>query len=196
MLDFQNPWLETYPENNNGRSRRSISCFKEALKLFQQARDRAFFYRLKNAVLRRLGRLFDLNSLPLGNIRSRHYSGIRAVPIAQIFGTLGRSEDFDNQFHPLTNRSRDRWVAIAMVRFQNQPLDAVKLIQVGNRYFVEDGHHRISVARALGQAEIDAEVTVWEFGGTTLPWDAHKADEKSTTASRPQEVYETALSGG
>jgi len=29
-------------------------------------------------------------------------------------------------------------------------------------YFVRDGHHRISVARALGQAYIDAEVTVWE----------------------------------
>jgi hypothetical protein len=38
----------------------------------------------------------------------------------------------------------------------------VELIRVGDVYFVRDGHHRVSVARALGQAYIDAEVTVWE----------------------------------
>jgi hypothetical protein len=38
----------------------------------------------------------------------------------------------------------------------------VELIQVGECYFVRDGHHRISVARALGQHAIDVEVTVWE----------------------------------
>jgi hypothetical protein len=39
---------------------------------------------------------------------------------------------------------------------------AVALIQVGDVYFVRDGHHRISVARALGQAYIDAKVIVLE----------------------------------
>ena len=41
-------------------------------------------------------------------------------------------------------------------------LPPVALIQVGHLYFVRDGHHRISVARALGQETIDAEVTVWD----------------------------------
>jgi hypothetical protein len=30
----------------------------------------------------------------------------------------------------------------------------VELIQVGEAYFVRDGHHRISVATALGQQQI------------------------------------------
>jgi hypothetical protein len=30
------------------------------------------------------------------------------------------------------------------------------LVQVGDIYFVRDGHHRISVAQALGQTDIDA----------------------------------------
>ena len=38
----------------------------------------------------------------------------------------------------------------------------VQLIRVGDDYFVRDGHHRISVARALGQYAIEAEITVWE----------------------------------
>ena len=38
----------------------------------------------------------------------------------------------------------------------------VELIQVGQVYYVRDGHHRISVTKAFGQEHIDAEVTVWE----------------------------------
>ncbi len=41
-------------------------------------------------------------------------------------------------------------------------LPPVDLIQLGDTYFVRDGHHRISVARALGYAYIDANVTVWQ----------------------------------
>jgi hypothetical protein len=37
----------------------------------------------------------------------------------------------------------------------------VQLIQVGAEYYVRDGHHRVSVTRALGQDTIEAEVTVW-----------------------------------
>jgi hypothetical protein len=31
--------------------------------------------------------------------------------------------------------------------------------RLGDQHFVSDGHHRVSVARALGMAAIDAEVT-------------------------------------
>ena len=41
----------------------------------------------------------------------------------------------------------------------------VELIQVGEVYFVRDGHHRISVSRVLGRVEIDAVVTVWSVDG-------------------------------
>jgi ParB-like chromosome segregation protein Spo0J len=41
-------------------------------------------------------------------------------------------------------------------------LPPVELIQVGDTYFVVDGHHRISAARALKVDHIDATVTVWE----------------------------------
>jgi hypothetical protein len=50
-------------------------------------------------------------------------------------------------------------------------LPPVVLVQVGDVYFVRDGHHRISVAHALGQLDIEAEVTAWHVSGL-LPWDA------------------------
>jgi hypothetical protein len=34
----------------------------------------------------------------------------------------------------------------------------ISLFQIGEVYFVRDGHHRVSVARALGRTEIDAYV--------------------------------------
>jgi hypothetical protein len=53
-------------------------------------------------------------------------------------------------------------------------LPPVRLIQVGDVYFVRDGHHRISVAKALGQTEIDAVVSVWHAAGP-LPWETAPA---------------------
>lgn len=176
MLDFQNPFQTTFLDNDGRGSHRHVDCFKQALKMFEHARSSAALYRLKNILLRRVGRLFDLNRLPASRVSNRHYGGMRAVLIEQIHGTLGRGEDFDDQFHPLADRSRDRWVTIAMLRLQGHPVDAVRLIQVGDRYFVEDGHHRISVARALGQIVVDAEITVWEFNGT-LPWQTQSSPE-------------------
>jgi hypothetical protein len=43
----------------------------------------------------------------------------------------------------------------------------VKLVQVGDIFFVEDGHHRISVAKAMGKQVIEAEV-VRILGSGTL----------------------------
>jgi hypothetical protein len=41
-------------------------------------------------------------------------------------------------------------------------LPPVDVIQVEDAYFVRDGHHRVSVARAMGQQEIEAEITAWQ----------------------------------
>ena len=35
----------------------------------------------------------------------------------------------------------------------------IDLVRIGEIYFVRDGHHRVSVARALGRDDIDAHVT-------------------------------------
>jgi hypothetical protein len=42
-------------------------------------------------------------------------------------------------------------------------------MQIGDAYFVRDGHHRISVARALGQDAIDAQVVTWK-ASPPFPW--------------------------
>jgi hypothetical protein len=89
------------------------------------------------------------------------YLGTLAVPIEQIGGSEGKVDEFDASFRPLKPMNRDRWVSVAVAFLQGKTLPPVELIKIGQQYFVRDGHHRISVARAYGQYDVDAVVTVW-----------------------------------
>jgi len=89
------------------------------------------------------------------------FLGLQIVPLASILGSEGRSHDFDRHFAPLHEHIRERWVGLATLRSAGQPLPPVELVQVGQSYYVIDGHHRISIARAFDDETIDAHVTRW-----------------------------------
>jgi hypothetical protein len=127
---------------------------------FDHALKAGFFHKFISALLRRSYCLLDLNSYPTEK-RYGHSAGQREVNLDSIRGTEGRLNDFDERFHPLTERTRQRWQSIARAHEQGLDLPPVELIQVGEVYFVRDGHHRISVARAFGRTTITANVTVW-----------------------------------
>lgn len=95
------------------------------------------------------------------------YAGRQTVPLNQIRGsaTRARSRDFDANFRPLTRHNADRWQTIAAASRRGKRLPPVTLIEVGGIYFVEDGHHRISVAKAENRPDIEAEVTVLQMKG-------------------------------
>lgn len=94
-------------------------------------------------------------------VQTRRHGGVKLVPIVHIRGSEGRCHDFDAAFRPLKEFSEERWVGIAYAQMKDVTLPLVELVEVNGAYFVRDGHHRISVARWLGQQEIEAEVTVW-----------------------------------
>lgn len=84
--------------------------------------------------------------------------GVVNIPLAKIVGSENRVSDFDNTFNPLNEHNRDRWINIALTRRNGASLPPVELIQVGEEYYVRDGHHRISVAKAANQTEIEARI--------------------------------------
>jgi hypothetical protein len=92
--------------------------------------------------------------------------GTRVVPLSQIRGSESRSADFDRDFNPLQSHTRERWLGIAAARQRGRRLPPVALIQVDDVFFVRDGHHRISVAQALGCATVEATVEVWKTDGS------------------------------
>jgi hypothetical protein len=88
------------------------------------------------------------------------YLGNQVVPIAQITGSVGRDADFDRNFRPLKSHLRNRWVRVFLLS-QRTGWPRIRAHKVGRQYFVEDGHHRVSVAHLLGMRSIQAEV--WEY---------------------------------
>lgn len=128
----------------------------EAAKAFNLALSRGRIRKFWARILGKPNQLQMLSSQPTTTHRST--SRIIAVPIHQIKGTFGRSTDFDATFNPLHERSRSRWISVAAAVRQRIPLPPVELVQVGESFLVRDGHHRISVARAFGQEDIEARI--------------------------------------
>jgi hypothetical protein len=90
---------------------------------------------------------------------SEHFAGKAVVALDAIVGTVDRGRDFDRSFRPTTGRVRSRWEHIATAMRRGEAMPPVDLVRIGQIYFVRDGHHRVSVARALGYNDIDALVT-------------------------------------
>jgi hypothetical protein len=155
-----------------------------ALQLYERARTQRWLGQIWSMLNGRPRHLFDLKEIEATcTVRARCHVGTRAVPIRQIRGSEGRCQDFDPCFRPLHTHNRGRWLSVAVARLRGVPMPPVELIQVGDLYFARDGHHRISVARALGQDEIDAVVTFWDVTGP-LPW-AQAVAVRSATELRP-----------
>ena len=85
--------------------------------------------------------------------------GVEVVTLSSIVGTVDRGRDFDRRFRPTSARMRGRWEQIAAAMRRGEPLPPVDLLRIGAVHFVRDGHHRVSVARALGQTDIEGYVT-------------------------------------
>lgn len=131
----------------------------QALKIYSDMLAKGKWSRAFHPFSRKPNRLLELDSFKNPECAlNRHYVGVQSVPIERIQGSEGRLEDFDRAFNPLHERSRSRWLNVASIRLSGVALPPVELIQSGDIYFVRDGHHRISVAKALGEQYIDAEV--------------------------------------
>ena len=94
----------------------------------------------------------------LGRTGERHL-GLRVVPLDSIVGTVDRTKEFDRRFRPTSGRLRGRWERMAEGRRRGESMPPISVYRVGELHFVRDGHHRVSVARALGRDTIDAYVT-------------------------------------
>lgn len=136
---------------------------RQAHMLYQRARMRAWWSWLRSMLTGRPQHLLDLEQTAAQHIiRGRHAAGSLPVPLSQICGSEGRAHEFDASFAPLQAHTKQRWITIATMFELGENLPQVTLVQLGDVYFVRDGHHRVSAARALGYAFIDAHVTVWD----------------------------------
>ena len=92
-------------------------------------------------------------------MRGEHYVGLQTISLASVVGTVDSRRDFDRRFRPTSGRVRERWERLALAQRRGEPIPPIDVYQVGDLYFVKDGHHRVSIAMATGQRTIDAYVT-------------------------------------
>jgi hypothetical protein len=84
---------------------------------------------------------------------------LEVVSVQEIIGTLEPTRNFDAKFRPASNAVRWRWERIAMAHRKGTALPPVVLRRQADGFYVVDGRHRVSVARALGYRDIDAWVS-------------------------------------
>ncbi|MBI5303588.1 MAG: hypothetical protein HY868_15745 [Chloroflexi bacterium] len=127
---------------------------------FNRARMKAFWNELLAMIARRPNEMLSFEQVKRTvKTFGESFRGVQTVSVAKIVGSATlRYNDFDRAFLPTQNTTKSRWRRVDEAYYNDVDLPPVQLYQVGEVYFVRDGHHRISVARERGQEFIEAEV--------------------------------------
>jgi hypothetical protein len=128
---------------------------------FTRARRRACL----RALVARIRREHTSNRLlSFDNVRrelvanNRLQRGRRVVAVDEIIGSVGRWRDFDRSFLPARASVGHKWKRIDRAFQRGEDLPPVELYEIGDAYFVVDGHHRVSVARYHDVPTVEASV--------------------------------------
>lgn len=132
----------------------------QAIESFMQACRQAQWAAWKARCLGRARALLHFDDFRPRLSEVRKYRGVGIVRVAQITGSVGRERDFDAHFRPLKRHLCERWIA-QLLALRSGGWAPIRAYKLGQDYFVEDGHHRVSVARFTGMEFIDAEI--WEY---------------------------------
>ena len=81
------------------------------------------------------------------------------IPLDRIVGSVNRYNDFTRGFLPRQASDEWRWARVRAHLEDDSGLPPIEVYKVGDVYFVLDGNHRVSVARALGNRSIEGYVT-------------------------------------
>jgi hypothetical protein len=103
--------------------------------------------------------------------RGSRPGGLRDIPLDAIVGSTGRCKDFTRSFLPLLNADEQRWAGVQVAVTSLAGLPPIDVYKIGDVYFVQDGNHRVSVARKSGATHIQAYVTELHTKVPILPDD-------------------------
>lgn len=115
--------------------------------------------------------LYDL--YPGAGTAQRRAVGVRSVPLDRIVGTMRHPSQNTADFLPLPRLRganwSGRWQRINRAMDGLAMLPPLDLVQVGDDYYVVDGHNRVAAARRADAVEIDADVTQLLLPGVARP---------------------------
>ena len=101
----------------------------------------------------RVPRTLGVDSVP------RRAARLEVIPLDAIVGTVELAPGFDARFRPASEHVRARWERVALAHRKGIALPPIEVLEREDGYYVVDGRHRVSVARALGHRDIEARVS-------------------------------------
>jgi len=90
---------------------------------------------------------------------------MQSILTKNVVGSLGREGEFTRSFLPVgsSSRQKERWRQ-SYTRLLTGNMDSpVQVYRAGDKYFVVNGHHRMSVARYFNLQRIRAHVSEIEM---------------------------------
>lgn len=172
MIDFNYQNMDAkYEIRHMDPKEWKLVVWRQAYRAYQNMRFRGVLWRFLCRLTRKSFLLMDFSAVQKNcQLDSQYDLGVQTIPLDQILGSVGRVNDFDAKFFLRTEKAcKERWMRIAQMILSGESVPAVDVVQMGDRYFVKDGHHRVSAARALGMKYIEAQVCVLKVNGD-LPW--------------------------
>lgn len=142
-------------------TQRNKYSYQLAIRDFQHARKQAVMQQLLARFRKDGDKLLPFNEIsqqlhPTGEMIDH---GAQEIPLTKIVGSVSRHEDFTRSFLPKRDADLERWVGVKTAVSDMVGMSPIEVYQVGNAYFVQDGNHRVSIARRLGSKTITACVT-------------------------------------
>jgi len=126
---------------------------------FRQARRKAALQQVLDGLRRRSEQL-----LPFDELRQSFKGqaaddlGVQEIPLDAIVGSVNRYEEYTRTFLPKYDSDEERWVRVKG-QIERSGLKPISVYKLGEAYFVNDGNHRVSVARQMDSKTILAYVT-------------------------------------
>jgi hypothetical protein len=140
-------------------------------------------------------------------ITARVEGGMRTIPATKIVGSVGRAHNLRSDFFYRTGQAMTaRFRSIGKAMEEGKILPPIEVYKARLRrpdgegevekteYYVVDGHHRVAMAKKLGQDYLDAHVVEYRVTGSDRPkasdtgaGGARAADEEATAVKVPPE---------
>ncbi len=142
-------------------SKQSQANYQLALRDFHHARKQAVMQQILARVRGGGAELLDFHQVQqkLGSTGMTVPHGLQEIPLEKIVGSVDRYEDFTRSFLPKRDSDEDRWAGVRTAVSDMVGMPPIDVYQVGDAYFVQDGNHRVSIARHLSGKTISAQVT-------------------------------------
>lgn len=146
---------------------------QESNRKFSEMRNRVFFQSVLSMFHHK-----SMDMLVFDDVRASlklnhtQYLGLQDVPLSKIVGSVGRYRDFNRAFLPLSDSQENRWRGVYDLTTQGEGFPPIELFKIGDIYFVRDGNHRVSVARANDTPSIEAYVTEYATSAKLNPDDS------------------------